>query len=199
MLSGSSEFFRAACSERWRKLKDKIIRFPEANAVAFSIYLNWRYLGAIDLWDGAPEDRTHVTKEGVTFPVAGCRHTRIVQSYILGDMLVDDKFCNALIDSYFELARETGHKARPDEVNLAFERLSQRSGLRFLLVHQEAFEAAYDNEGIEEKLDLLLPEVWREVAKESMKYRDLSLGEKKPSKRGKCFYHKHNGSQESCA
>ena len=173
-----------------------MVHLPEQPPVAFSIYLNWRYTSSIDLLDGVEDAETHTATDESTKSSRNLRYERLIQGYILGDMLQDDKFCNNMIDSYFELREAT--KASPSHycINLAFDKLPDTSKLRLLIAHHlthstggEAFEKAIEN---------LLPEVWKAMATVSVKEREIPLARKTAWARGKCFYHKHKDGEQLC-
>lgn len=194
VLCETSDFFRAALGGAWLESADKIIRLPDQVSVAFSIYLNWRYCGSIDLWDGREGITTYTNIEGQERQSQGPRYERLVHSYALGDFLKDQKLCNALVNAYFEVQSVTNSWPLPSFVNLAFECLPETSKLRLLIVHHIAFSSTY--ESFEANIGALKPEVVAQIALVSVKYRS------KPAKttiaQGRCFYHEHENDEGKC-
>ena len=196
-LCANSEFFEAACSEKWRKGKDRIVRLPEQNPVSFNIYLNWRYLGIVDLWNGEAELRPQSDIDGEKLTSTGTRYNRLIRSYILGDMLQDTQFCNALISSWFSLVEETKRIPSSDKVNQIFESLPETSKLRQLVTHEIAYGLNVDD--FKKDLESYSPGVLSAIAEVSVTERHLSNESKKPRTRGRCFYHIRAEGEAECA
>lgn len=145
LLTAQSPFFEAALSGRWLESEEKLVRLPEQAPTAFSIYLNWRYTGAVDLSDGEDNAGTYTTPEGAIKENQGPRFSRLVRCSVLADMLQDHAFSNALIDSYFDLVEITYQFPSSTAVNLAFQLLAEGSWVRRLFIRQLAFDAnAYE-------------------------------------------------------
>lgn len=92
VLRSKSDFFRAACSERWPEGREGVVRLPEQSAAAFKIYVKWAYFGYIALdialdmegnyWDGpTPSD------QDLQFEL-----------YFLGSHLQDSAFCKGMAE-----------------------------------------------------------------------------------------------------
>ena len=162
VLCDGSDFFKAACMGEWREVKDKTIRLSEQQPVAFRIYINWRYTASIDLWNGKYEQTTYKGSDGNTYPQSGPRYERLLSCYVLGDMLRDEKLCNALINSYFELREMTKSTPQGSLVNQAFKRLPESSNLRLLMVHHLAFSAHIN--ALKANTNILAAEVGKQIA-----------------------------------
>lgn len=107
VLTKSSTFFQSAVKPSLFGPKDRQIKLPDQDAIAFEIYVNWLYSGAIDLWKDGEVVSTYKTNCGRTYENGGARYSRIIQSFALGDYVNDHEFCNALIDAYFDVGRAT--------------------------------------------------------------------------------------------
>ncbi|KAK3712638.1 hypothetical protein LTR37_009081 [Vermiconidia calcicola] len=140
VLCTNSPFFQAACSKNWREGREKVIRLPDHAPIAFSMYVDWRYQGVVDLWQGDENQRTvRRDTQGNERAAGGLRFDRLIDSYILGDMLQDHKFCNVLIDACFDLIEETLQIPHYGNINRIFNTSPETSKLRQLLVHTMAF------------------------------------------------------------
>lgn len=105
MLLQSS--FQSALKPHWQESKDCIIKLLDHEPTAFAIYLNWLFNGNIDLWKGDEVVQHYTNQHGKVLEKAGPRYNRIIHSYILGDYIGDTRFCNALIDCYFDVKEAT--------------------------------------------------------------------------------------------
>lgn len=143
VLCRSSKFLGAQSSGD-RLSADKTIVLREQNPTAFSIYLNWCYTSQVDLWAGEPSPTTWVDRSGAQRPGTGLRYEHLIRSYILGETIEDMRFCNTLIDSWFQLKDEAKHLPGPDETNLIFGDLSETSKLRELVTHELAYTLDYE-------------------------------------------------------
>lgn len=150
------------------------------------------YGGFIDLWNGR-EDRekgTWTDDDGKLRPIVGGRHDRLFSSYILGNRLGDDPFCNSLVDSYFMLDAEVRKAPTTTHINKAFKALPETSKPRLLMVH----EILYDihTQTTLKAIPVYNPEVWKAMAVASVR-QDYKVAyvDKKPKVRGRLFYHAH--------
>jgi hypothetical protein len=169
---------------------------PSQCPKAFSIYLHWTYCGTIDLWDGEEDKDTLDRKAAGGRPGVGPRYDNLVSSYILGEFIKDNHFCNALVDSYFDLLTETKTLFDAKNVNRIFEGLPAASKLRLLVTHGLAFDTKPAE--MVPTLQFYSPEVWRALA-ETLVTQDYTTPTqcKRPQARRKCFYHVHEG-QSRC-
>lgn len=107
MLTESSSYFRSALKPSWQESKDRKIKLLDHDPTAFSIYLNWLFSGVVDVLESDEVVKHHTNQYGKVLEEAGWRYHRIIHSYILGDYIGDVKFCDALIDSYFNVQEAT--------------------------------------------------------------------------------------------
>lgn len=103
VLTKSSTFFQCAIKPSWTRSRDRQIKMPDQDVTAFEIYINWLYSGTIDLWKDGDVTSTYKNDRGKTYEEEGSRYFRIIHSFVLGDYVNDDGFCNALIDSFFDV------------------------------------------------------------------------------------------------
>lgn len=76
----SSEFMQTTFSGERRESREKSVSLPETKVADFEVYLEWLYKGQVVTLD-------HMSYLGAT----------LIRLYVLGDFLVDDRFCNAVI------------------------------------------------------------------------------------------------------
>lgn len=201
-LSRSSTFFQAAFSGEWLESKEKLVRMPEQDSTVFSIYLHWRYLGSIDLWDGEEETTSRIEPNEEARLKPGPRISRLIHCYVLGDMLGEPHFCNALIDKHFRDFVEQHATPNAETINLALESLSETSPLCQLFIHQVAF--CLRIESFRSNLDRYSSKVIREITRASVEgsrasvEESRSTGPRRPSDRGRCFYHVHADGEKRC-
>lgn len=80
MICAKSKFFRAACSTRWPKEGERVIRLPDVQPPEFQAYLHWSYTGNL------------VVEDDATKADRGINLTRM---YIVGDILDDVNLRNS--------------------------------------------------------------------------------------------------------
>lgn len=78
----SSKLMQRMFSRNWRESRDGRVSLPETKVADFEVYLEWLYTGYVvtldELWSLGPT---------------------LLRLYLLGDFLIDDRFCNAVIDA----------------------------------------------------------------------------------------------------
>lgn len=80
MICATSKFFCAACSTRWLKEGERVIRLPDVQPPEFQVYVHWSYTGDL------------VVEDDATKADRGMNLTRM---YIVGDVLDDVKLRNS--------------------------------------------------------------------------------------------------------
>ena len=80
MICATSKFFRAACSTRWLKDGERVIRLPDVQPPDFQVYVHWSYTG-----DLVVEDEATKADRGMN----------LARMYIVGDVLDDVKLRNS--------------------------------------------------------------------------------------------------------
>ena len=76
----SSQFMQTALGGDWKESHEKRVSLPKARASDFEVYLEWLYTGHVVLLD-----------------MSLSRGYALVQLYLTGEFLVDDRFCNAVM------------------------------------------------------------------------------------------------------
>ena len=84
----SSQFMQTALGGDWKESHEKRVSLPKVRVSDFEAYLQWLYTGHVVLLD-RPYDSGFA----------------LLRLYLLGDFLVDDRFCNAVMDF---IIRESG-------------------------------------------------------------------------------------------
>lgn len=194
ILTKSSEFFQKALEGTWRESRSKRVYLPDQPDTAFSIYLNWLYGGGIDLFGSGETPEIYIDESGVQREHSGDQYKNLIQSYVLGNFLADDVFCNDLINAYFDLRSATKTRPKTEHCNIAFEELPANSNLRLLLVHHVAFSVNYGC--LSNDIKEFHPEMVQEVALASVQGRRKE--KQKPWDRGRCFYHIHKDGDKKC-
>ncbi len=196
ILTRQSHFFQSACHGGWKEAKDKIIRLPEADENTFAIYTGWLYTGAIDLSTEANERAAPVYSS----EIGGQEYTdiavQLAHCYIQGDMFGDERYCNAVIDEHIQLAEGTRYLPGRPYLYRVWHILPQNSKMRGLIVDYTATELVQElflEEAASYPSDFVL-----EIAKACVRERGQKNEERKPTERGKCFYHEHKSGQGNC-
>lgn len=187
ILIGSSTFFRSALTHNgWREREVNIVRLPEQDAAFFSIYLHWLYNNPLELWNGDDSILREEYQETVEHK-ADSRYNRIIDCYALGSYLGDDKFCNTLIDTYFDVRETIRRWPRGTKCNQAVRKLPENSKLRLLIVHHIALSAS--PQSVEQRIGDLDPELVKDVALAAIYGCDDAEKRKSPWERGREFYY----------
>jgi hypothetical protein len=183
LVKEASGFIRDSLKGCWKEGEEKTIRLPEQSAVAFNIYLDFCYRQVIDLRRSGEEKGW----QGATYKKE--RFQRLVKSYVLGDMLRDDVFCNALIDAWFDLRSQEEITMEVETINTIFDRLPERSKLRLLVAHEAAYGISKD--AFKEALPYCHPQLCKLIAETAVLEDHLPREKKKPEARPRCMYHLH--------
>jgi hypothetical protein len=189
ILCGTSGFFQDAFSGRWLESEKRTIRLPEQHPVAFRIYLIFRYQHLIDVSIGDDEsldrdsggDKPHVSTRS--------KYSCIFHSYVLGDMLRDNGFCNALVDAWFDVLYNHSTHMSSVTINDAFEGLPETSKFRLLMVHYVAY--GWTPQAMVQRIDKWHPDLLKGIVVATSLERSTALRHKTPWARGNCYYHIH--------
>lgn len=197
VLTSSSGFFRAACGGSWKESKEKSISLPETTEEIFMIYVGWLYTGNAEVYDEDEHQDLPKASETVRSDVFDIGFDNIVDSYILGDFLDDESFCNALIDNLMLLSLFT--KTLPDRASIGkyWAQLPQGSGIRRLLVDLEVSYGETDCLSSDNRhwpYDYLI-----ELVKAYGTDRGTDGKARQPEEREKCYYHRHSEGSPKCA
>ena len=144
----------------------------------------------LDLWSGEEpweKVKTKIVDGKETYKVDP-RFERIVRSYMIGDMLRDVAFRNAVSDSCFELFEEGKDDMTTGTVNLAFDNLPEDSQFTRILAHQIAYTVNTDS--FQSHLHTCVPSVWKALARETVLDRKAGRTTKlSVCDRGREYYH----------
>lgn len=77
----SSQFMQTALSGDREDFREKRVSLPKARVSDFEVYLEWLYTGHAVIGDWSRD-----------------RGSALLRLYLLGDFLVDDRFCNTVMD-----------------------------------------------------------------------------------------------------
>ena len=111
----SSQFMQTALGGDWKESHEKRVSLPKVRVSDFEAYLQWLYTGHVVLLD-----RSYV------------RGSALLRQYLLGDFLVDDRFCNAIMDL---IIRKYGALVfAPEDINSVWRETTPGSGIRKVLV-----------------------------------------------------------------
>ena len=187
VLIRTSTFFKSALTRNgWREAQQRVVSIADHDATAFSIYLNWLHHGTVDVGDC--DSSALWTQDGeIQESEVEMRYQHLVDCERLGDYIGDDRFRNALVDSYFQLRNATQRWPKPATCNQAHRDLPETSKLRLLILHHIAF--GVDREAVEEQIDELDPGLVKDVALTAIEgLRDEEESDT-PWERGRRFYH----------
>ena len=114
MICATSKFFRAACSTRWLKEGERVVRLPDVQPPDFQVYVHWSYTGNLVIEDDA-------TKSD--------RGLNLARMYIIGDVLDDVKLRNSAMRLLNALVIAQGFFC-PRVIRLIWENTTNPSCLR---------------------------------------------------------------------
>jgi hypothetical protein len=95
-LCAKSKFFKAACSKRWIKNEERVVKLPEAKVAAFKAYSSWVYSDIIA--------EPTVTEKSSTVDKRNERES-FIDLYLLGDTLDDILLRNQSLSMLFTSMR----------------------------------------------------------------------------------------------
>lgn len=197
IVCAESDFFKAACTGKWREASEKLVRLPEADPHIFGVYVGWLYTGRLDLSECVNDNPLPKYKEAMPNDDFAKATLRIVDSYVLGDMLRDSRFANALVDEFARLVE--GSNLLPSHENIIsaiWLKLPQGSTIGRLLV--DYFAVDYDPDLFADDIDRYPADMIKEIAKAGVRDSRTPWKERLPENRGKCFYHEHNDESKKC-
>lgn len=131
LLRENSAFFAAALKRDWREGQERTVELPEECPFAFNTWLNWINRRLLHLAPGPNQTRTEYA-----------HMSRITKAYILGSVLLDAEFMDAVADvlTVETCTRENGKCIVPPGtlITLAYDKTPPSSKLRKFLVHRFA-------------------------------------------------------------
>ena len=90
LICETSEFVKRAMGGEWKESRQRLIRLPDQSPRVFHIYVQWLYLHVLPTRD----DSEHSYGE----------YDQLARAYILGDILLDTSFRDAVIDAMLDKA-----------------------------------------------------------------------------------------------
>jgi hypothetical protein len=120
VLCKTSAFFQNATKPEWTAPTPRPIDLSDEYPDIFHLYVQWLYSGKIA-----------VTTRTSHLSVNYCY---LIQSYVLGEKLMDATFQNAVLQCLIQCVNEEGSYPLGRTVKLAYERTTKHSPLRRLLV-----------------------------------------------------------------
>ncbi|QDS77333.1 hypothetical protein FKW77_005082 [Venturia effusa] len=129
LLSASSDFFDKALNGQFRE-NGGDVSLPDENSESFNIYQQWLYAGKINL---AEQD----SEQGWQSPIL---------LYILGDMIQDEDFRNAVINWMMDTVLSIrAYPASPTTVDFVYKNTCPTSMLRKLIVDLTIYDSTYED------------------------------------------------------
>lgn len=95
-----SPFFEAALGRDFKEAHDRVVKLPEHTPEAFEIYLRWVYSSRIVVPNEADDNESEASKAMVSL---------LCRSYVLGDILQDVDFKDALVDAFIQKTSSSGY------------------------------------------------------------------------------------------
>lgn len=189
-----SDFFKAACNSDWKERKEKTIRLPNTEVRTFTIFACWLYTNELDL-NGTGQKPIWST--GMDAELRRNTWMDIYRCYVLGDFLNSAQFCNTLVDELLASAEATKKIPGPRIVLHFAGELRLTSTLGRLLIDSVATEVT--KEVFMKNVDSYATAFVIEVAKVCVMERNMTLDERQPRNRPKCYYHEHKDEKDKCA
>lgn len=135
-----SKFFQCACNGEWKEAAEKTVKLPEVQPHSFGVFFGWLNTEELDFSKSAHEDAPSKYDQSMSHEAFNTIVDRIVESFIIGDMLQSPRFCNTLVDELRRLVDGTALvPARPERHPSLFNELLQNSTIRRLVVDYTAF------------------------------------------------------------
>lgn len=134
VLCKSSRFFQAATKPRWTKSNAKPINLSDEDPKLFTSYVQWLYSQKI-----AIEIENLSTQEGVLKDTNADKcdvvsSDRLIQSYVLGEKLMDTTYQNVIIKSILYCVHAMNFYPNDTEMHIAYKGTLKSSPLRKLLI-----------------------------------------------------------------
>ncbi|KAF2764053.1 hypothetical protein EJ03DRAFT_386221 [Teratosphaeria nubilosa] len=187
VICNHSSFFRAACNREFKENAERIIRLPEVEPDAFSMYAQWAYSGEIVVVNGAQTpDETN----------SEVHCDSLAELYLVGDVLGDTLLRNTVVDRIRKNCSRLKRGPSNTCVNLAYSSTPENSALRRLVVDWHAREVASD--WLKSSQNMLPLEFYKDLAIAWAEAR-LSLNQIADWKNaGQCNYHDHDEEVSAC-
>jgi hypothetical protein len=179
-LCAKSKFFKAACSKRWIKNEERVVKLPEAKVAAFKAYSSWVYSDIIA--------EPTVTEKSSTVDKRNERES-FIDLYLLGDTLDDILLRNQSLSMLFTSMRNHNMLPGLSSLILIWDSTPPMSLLRKMMVDMYVKKVVrsdfcediskYPREFVEEIAMASMkgtPTVgWDEMAKDMLQYSEKAL------------------------
>lgn len=190
IICPASSFFRSACSGNWRESRDGHLRLCETKPATFDVYICFLYTNEVDVVSEATEMQLPGAKyDKVNTPEASAKVFRcLVSAFILGDMLNDAWFTNAIVDE-FVLLSSSCTLIPAQAIELAWQSLMPQWGLMGAIMDAVAVQmtpSCFKSCAAE-----LPPAFVIEVAQACFRDRNMAPSARGIFNRARCFYHDH--------
>ncbi len=93
LICDQSPFFRAALNGNWKESKERKVKLPEDDPVAFELYSNWLY------------HNTLISNGGSEFVFMTGKCLLLGKAYVLGDKLGDLEFMDFVVDGLIDILK----------------------------------------------------------------------------------------------
>lgn len=194
IVCDTSDFFRVTCKGSWREAADKIVRLREVEEEAFRVYLGWLFTSKIDI-------RQDLASNTYTKDIASDDLDKLydilIEVYVLGDMLQDASFRNAITDKVLNVIKCTGEDPRQSHVQLLYSKIPLPTKMSRLFA-DAYFVTQYNGSTFAEMVPLLPPAFVAEFACACVEDRDMTKLARIPCRRPKRFYYDHKDGSKKC-
>lgn len=193
LLTGSSEFFKAACRNNWREAVSRTIKIPEVNAIAFNTYLHWVYCKKI---------YTHLFTNASN---CGAMFNDLVELWLLADRFLDTELRDSIMDILRKSAVSFNDKIddwttvlTPEMIVRIWSATTRRRSLRRFVV--DIYESKVTAEILDRVRDDCHPDFFGDLAMRMMLIRggDGNVVWEAYGSRSKCHYHEHDENEGQC-
>ena len=127
LIRASSAFFDKAMAKEWIESKQHTIVLPEDSPKIFALYVHWIYTGKMPVGRDEPGQKSTL------------EYMELVDSYVLGDKILDTNFQNSVMDAIIEkscIEANDGYLWYPNAsvIKHAYEKTTSSASIRKLLV-----------------------------------------------------------------
>lgn len=201
VLCSRSEFFRAACSERWSKGDSSPIELLDQDELIFDMFLHCLLTNTVDIGslDEALPGEQDLRQSAVV-------ESRLIRTYILADRLRDSRTTNIIIDDIIDLYDKNETCPFPPITTLVADHTSAGSPLRRAFIdmlsreaNTRCIKALCESESTSKEFmgEVLIQrtEIVRDHADDEV--RD-AFDRRFVSKQKRCYYHQHDSLHPIC-
>ena len=89
------------------------------------MYLGWLYTGNLNFSETAEQKPLPAYDSNMSSAAYCEANEQIIDAYVLGDMLQDTHFCNAIVDEFIQLAEGAARLPCPQTLNPLWAKLPQ--------------------------------------------------------------------------